>query len=286
MANVRDIKNRIKSIENIQQITKAMKMVASARIKKVERALKSRRPYCERLFEIIDEVMSQLDEPDAHPLLEKHQENGEGALALLVVTADKGLCGGYNMNVLRAADRFIRRSGRKVRLYVVGNKALRYFTRKLHAIDREYVLWEPGESLAREIAFFLAGEFIGRRFDELWCVYTQCVSLLSQNVVEEPILPLRRCNENGREAADIFEPSPAATLELLLPRYFKELIMRILLDAKTAELSARINAMANATENAESVVDELRLNYYRARQDAITTEILEVTSGAEKLSRK
>ncbi|MGV8124129.1 MAG: ATP synthase F1 subunit gamma [Candidatus Xenobiia bacterium LiM19] len=286
MANVRDIKNRIKSIENIQQITKAMKMIASARIKKVERSLKSRKPYCERLFEIIDEVMSQLDEPGVHPLLEKRQENGDGALALLVITADKGLCGGYNMNIIRAAERFIRKSGKTVRLYVVGNKAFRYFSRKLYTIDKEYVVWDPNESLARDLAFYLAGEYINGRFDELWCVYTQCLSLLSQNVVEEPLLPLRRREIEIRDTTYVFEPSPAATLELLLPRYFKELIMRLLLDARTAELSARINAMANATENAESVVDELRLNYYRARQDAITTEILEVTSGAEKLNRK
>ncbi len=286
MANVRDIKNRIKSIENIQQITKAMKMIASARIKKVERSLKSRKPYCERLFEIIDEVMSSLEEPGAHPLLEKRSEGDGGAVGLLVVSADKGLCGGYNMNVIRAADRFIRKSGKTVRLYVVGNKAYRYFTRKLFTVEKEYVVWDPKESLARDIAFYLAGEFINRRFDELWCVYTQCLSLLCQNVVEEPLLPLRRSEVHGSDTTYIFEPSPAAALEMLLPRYFKELIMRILLDSRTAELSARINAMANATENAESVVDELRLNYYRARQDAITTEILEVTSGAEKLNKR
>jgi F-type H+-transporting ATPase subunit gamma len=286
MANVRDIKNRIKSIENIQQITKAMKMVASARIKKVERQLKSRKPYCERLFDIIDEVISQLDEPNAHPLLEKRSEGDEAGLALLVVTGDKGLCGAYNMNVIRTAERFLKKQQRPVRLYVVGNKAFRYFTRKLYKVVKEYVVWDPKDSLATEIAFFLADEFINRRFDELWCIYTQSVTRLTQRVVEEVLLPIKRGESAVIDTADIFEPSPAATLELLLPRYFKELVMRILLDSRTAELSARVNAMANATDNAESVVNELRLNYYRARQDAITTEILEVTSGAEKLNKK
>jgi F-type H+-transporting ATPase subunit gamma len=283
MPNVKEIKNRIKSIQNIQQITKAMKMIASARIKKSDRLLRARRPFCASLLDFVHDVVTQFDEA-RHGLLEEREIRKIG---VLVITGDKGLCGAYNVNVMRRAERFLKNppEGKKVLLYVVGTKAMRYFSRRFNNIEKHYVSWEPTDELAEEMANFFSEEFARGAFDELVCFYTQSVSLMTQQVTDERILPLPLEEKDAHIPHYILEPWPEALLNILLPYCLRELLVRILLDARTAELSARINAMSNATENAEKFVDELRLNYFRARQETITTEILEITSGAEAFKK-
>jgi F-type H+-transporting ATPase subunit gamma len=281
MPNTKEILGRIKSVQNIQQITRAMKMIASARIKKVEKLLKSSKPYCAKLREIIEEALGRVEEL-THPLTMKRPVKTVG---LLVVTGDKGLCGPYNMNVIRAVDRFMRNqgSGKKVVFYVIGTKALRHFSRRQVNIRKSYVSWTAKESFAEEVAHFLVDEFTGKHFDELHCIYTQSISMLTQRVSTEKILPLEQKGEKRGNVLFIFEPEPEVALNILLPLYMKELIMRIFLDSQTSEMASRLNAMSNATDNAEKLVGELRLHYFRARQENITTEILEIVSGAESL---
>jgi len=204
------------------------------------------------------------------------------------VTGDKGLCGAYNMNVVRRAERFIRHQGdgKELLLYVVGTKAFRYFTRKQRTVEKHYLSWDPTDELAEEMAHFFAEEFARGAFDELRCFSTLSISLLTQQVTDEPILPIPLGEGENKESLFLLEPRPEALLNILLPFCLREMLMRILLDARTAELSARINAMSNATDNAEKFVDELKLNYFRARQESITTEILEITSGAESQKRR
>lgn len=281
MANVREIQNRIKGVQNIQQITRAMKMIAAARIKKIERMLKSRRPYCKRMFEVVEEIMSQIEDVH-HPLLTKRPLKKTGIVA---ITGDKGLCGAYNMNVIRATENFINSLGRERSfvLYCIGNKAFRYFSKKCKYIGKQFVGWSPTDDFAAEIADYLASEFNRESFDELHCIYTRYHTMLTQKVDKEQILPIGRSDEKIIEKNFIFEPAPQVSLDIILPKYFKDNIMRIFLDSVTSELASRVNAMSNATDNAEKFVGELRLNYYKARQDQITTEILEIASGAEVL---
>lgn len=286
MANVRDIKRRIKGVQNIQQITRAMKMIAAVKIKRIERLLKSRRPYCEKLFEIINEIIAQLDEL-SHPLLEMRKESLK--VGILVICGDKGLCGSYNMNVIRHAERFLRSLSEEKRahvLYVAGGKAYRYLLKKGYNMEKYYFPWEPTNELAEVLAHTLSQDFIDRKFDELHCIYTKSISLTSMKVWAEQFFPIKREENTAKKnQLFIFEPVPVQALNTILPVFVRENMMRILLDSRTAELSSRINAMANATENAESLVEELKLNYYRARQESITKELLEIVSCSEVLHK-
>ncbi|MDQ7824810.1 MAG: ATP synthase F1 subunit gamma [Candidatus Eremiobacteraeota bacterium] len=285
MANVRDIQDRIKGVQNIQQITRAMKMVASARIKKVDRLLRSRRPYTERLAEVLQEALSQAGD-FSYPLMEIRTPAKKSAI--LLVTGDKGLCGAYNLNVMRKAERLLRAFSRdrEAFFYIVGTKGYRYFSRRFCVIRKHYLAWEPEVKFADELAVFFAQEYRKGAFDELYCVYTKAVSMLTQHLVQEKLFPFEISAGGGPKGGALFEPEPAKALQLLIPMYIKENIMRILLDARTSELAARINAMSNATDNAEKLVEELRLNYFRARQESITTEILEVATGAALMGKE
>lgn len=283
MANVKEIQRRIKSVKNIQQITRAMKMIAAARIKKIERMLKSRRPYCDRIFEIVNEIMSQIDDIH-HPLLEIRPVKRIG---IVIVTADKGLCGAYNMNVIRNAEHYMNEmdKDKTVVLYCIGTKGYRYFSKRRRLVEKQYVGWTPKDAFAEELAGLFSGEFANGSFDELHCIYTRYITMLSQKVTKERIFPVGRIEEKRKEMNYIFEPAPEEALNIILPKYVKENMMRILLDSMTAELASRINAMSNATDNAEKFVNELKLNYYKARQEQITTEILEIASGAEVMKK-
>jgi F-type H+-transporting ATPase subunit gamma len=166
-------------------------------------------------------------------------------------------------------------------MYLAGTKAFRYFSRKRRDIKKTFLSWEARDSLAGEITGFLTGEFKEKHFDELYCIYTQSISMMTQRVVTEKILPLEKLESRAASALYLFEPEPEQAINIILPLFLREYIMKILLDARTAEMASRLNAMSNATDNAEKLVGELRLNYFRARQENITTEILEITSGAE-----
>ena len=284
MAGVREIKGRIKSVRNIQQITKAMKMVAAARIKKVETRMKAARPFAYKMQEVVGELTSQL-EGALDPLMEVRPAK---RVAIIVVSADKGLCGSYNNNVMKVSMQAIkehREAGREVVVIPVGSKGLRYFQRRPFPLEDPVTGWNPDFDVARALADSMTKKFTSGEVDEVYAVYTRVVSALAQEAKVERLLPLRSEQGPQHVLPYIFEPDPQAVLSAILPRYLQIMFFQILLEARTSELGARLRAMTNATDNADKLVGSLTLEFFRARQSAITNEILEVASGAEALNK-
>lgn len=283
MGSEREIRRSIKSVRNIQQITKAMKMVAAARIKKAEARMRASRPFAYKYKEVVEELISQ-SKDSVHPLMQwRPPEN----VMVFMISADKGLCGSYNTNVLRMTLEYLHNisSSSRVHLVVLGQKGTRALSKKGFTPLREFIKWEPTYELAVQLADLCNGRFSRGEVDEVLCFYTRSLSSLQQKASVEKILPLKQEGMKGKILPIIYEPSPLEALDLILPRYLEVIFYQTLLEARAAELGARLRAMSNATENAEKLISELTLKYFRARQEAITTEILEVATGAEALRR-
>jgi F-type H+-transporting ATPase subunit gamma len=285
MAGVREIKGRIKSVRNIQQITKAMKMVAAARIKKVETRMKAAKPFAYKMKEVVGELTAQL-EGALDPLMEVRPAH---KVLIVAVSADKGLCGSYNNNILKLSMTTVKEhaeAGREVMVMPVGSKAYRYFQRRPYKIVHEVTGWNPDFDLGRDIARTVTEMFIKGEVDEVHAVYTEVISALAQKATVMRVLPLRSEEKGEHHVLPyIFEPDAKSALNAILPKYLQIIFFQILLEARTAELGARLRAMSNATDNADKLVGTLTLDFFRARQAAITNEILEVASGAEALHK-
>ncbi len=284
MASLRDIKRRIKSVRNIQQITKAMKMVAAARIRRAEQQLKAAKPYAQKLKEVLGELTDSGDGEQVHPLM---QARPVKKVALLLVTSDKGLCGAYNNHMLRMFHKDIVAMGDEVdSIYVIGSKGEKFLGRRKIDTRRSVTGWDPTFDLAIELSDEFRDRFLAGEVDEIRCYYTQAVSAMTQTPVVEtflPILPVEKEESAIVSGETLFEPSKEEALGVLLPRYLRNTIYRILMEAKVAELGARLKAMSNATENADKLAGELTLQFYKIRQATITSEILEISNGAEAL---
>lgn len=282
MSSLRDLKNRIKSVRNIQQITKAMKMVAAARIKKAEDQLKAARPYAEKLKEVVTEMTAQMDE-GLHPLMISRPVE---RVAVMVVSSDKGLCGAYNNNLLRMLWKDINEDSMPpFDVVAIGGKVNKYLARRQVKPEISKINWSPEFELAQELSNTLSDWFISGKVDEVRCYYTQVVTSMTQKPVVETILPLQ--SEDDVEVASLpyeFEPSAEEALNILLPRYLRNIVYKILMESKVSELASRLKAMTNATDNADKLAEELTLEFFRLRQESITREILEICSGAEALS--
>lgn len=286
MASERDIKRRIKAVRNVQQITKAMKMVAAARIKKAEDMLKAARPYSRKLQEVMRELISQMDEV-IHPLMEVRQVQRTG---MLIVTSDKGLCGAYNNNLFKLAWQFMEKTGHaNLSNIVVGGKGEKFFRRRKVDIGMLRAGVNPSFALAQEIANQLTEWYLSGRVDQVVVFYTQAVSAAVQRPAQEQLLPLVHEDKGeGPQGANSlvweFEPSAEEALNILLPRYLSNTIYRILVEARVSELGARLKSMTNATDNADKLAHSLTLQFFRIRQENITKEILEIVGGAEALA--
>ena len=281
MANIKDLKARIKAVKNIQQITKAMKMVAAAKIKKAESKTKAAKPYTEKMGHIVEELAGFIEEP--HPLYELRELKKVGCW---IITADKGLCGSYNHNLISLANQTIKELGEKSDLAIMttGNKARRFYA--LHGYDILHNFHAgayPEYNEALHIAKIMIDAFLNNEMDEIWCVYTKFISAMSQKPTKVRVLPLPTPLAKGVHGDMIFEPDAYTVLDSLLPQYVTVMIYTILLESRAAELGARLVAMGNATDNAEKLIGDITLKFYRARQEAITKEIIEVSSGAEAL---
>ncbi|MGE0490372.1 MAG: ATP synthase F1 subunit gamma [Vulcanimicrobiota bacterium] len=282
MSSIRDLKRRIKSVRNIQQITKAMKMVAAARIRKAEEQLKAARPYAEKLKEVVTDLTSQMEDI-LHPLMESRPVK---RVAYLVVSSDKGLCGAYNNNLLRMAWRDLSdENGLPHDLIAVGAKVNKYLARRKVQPTVARTGWSPDFVLAQELADTLSDWFINEQVDQVVVFYTRAVSAMTQEPLREVILPLTNVADADRAEAlpYEFEPSAEVALNILLPRYLRMIIYKILMEAKVSELGSRLKAMSNATDNADKLAGELTLEFFRLRQESITREILEISGGAEAL---
>jgi F-type H+-transporting ATPase subunit gamma len=278
-----DLRRRIRSVKNTQQITKAMKMVSAAKLRRAQEAMFAARPYARKMMEVLNSLAARAS-PDAHPLL---QEHGDEKILLVVVTADKGLCGGFNANITRAATRFLdeaERGERKLELDVVGRKGRDYFRRRRFRIRSEHVgLFQALQyPAAQRIAQSLVERYVKGETDRIHIVYNEFKSVIQQRVVVEQLLPIVKMEFDPRAGAldYIYEPAPGAIFDEILPKHVEIQVWRAMLESVAAEHGARMSAMDAASNNAADMIDRLTLYMNKVRQAAITKEIIEVVSGA------
>jgi len=277
-----DIRRRIRSVRSTQQITKAMKMVSAAKLRRAQGARVAARPYARKMMEVLDSLASRA-EPDAHPLLE---DRPRGRVLMVVVTADKGLAGAFNANILRTAQRFLADQGgsEAVDLTLVGRRARDFFRRRDVKIRSEYVsVFQPLRyETARKLAHELIEAFTSRQADQVFLVYNEFKSVIQQRIVVDRLLPIERHAIRPQEPAldYVYEPSPTAIFAEILPKHVEVQVWRALLESQAAEHGARMTAMDAATNNASEMIDRLTLHMNKVRQAAITKEIIEVVSGA------
>jgi F-type H+-transporting ATPase subunit gamma len=275
-----DIRRRIRSVKSTQQITKAMKMVSAAKLRRAQEAMFAARPYARKMGEVLQSLASRA--PAAHPLLE---ERGNERILGVVVTADKGLCGGFNSNILRMVQNFVKETAaREVTVSVVGRKARDYFRRRHVKIHAEHVgvFTSLQYATAHRIAHEVIQAFTSREVDEVWLVYNEFKSVIQQRIVAKRLLPVERATLDPREPAldYLYEPGPNEIFQGILPKYVEIQVWQALLESAAAEHGARMAAMDAATNNAADMIDRLTLYMNKVRQAAITKEIIEVVSGA------
>ncbi len=299
MANLLDIRRRIKSIKNTQQITKAMKMVSAAKLKRAQDRVVTARPFANKMLEVLGELASHTDEDFHHPLLD---ERGDERYLVVLVTADKGLCGAFNTNLTKAAQSFMRENAEKtVEMMPVGRKGRDFFRRRNVTFVEEYIGLTGKGRVEYSEAVDLARDVINRytedkEIDKVFIIYNEFKSVLQQRVIVEQLLPVSRTPETsaaGEAATDasrpqtfteyIYEQPPAEIFSRLLPRLIETQIFRALLESIASEQGARMTAMDSASKNAGELIGSLTLNMNRIRQAAITNEIIEVVSGASSV---
>ena len=295
MPNLLDIRRRIKSVKNTQQITKAMKMVSAAKLKRAQDRVVTARPFANKMMEVLGELAKRTDEDFHHPLLDLR---GDQRYLLVLITADKGLCGAFNTNLTKAAQAFMREHYDKtVELMAIGRKG-RDFFRNRHAVIVAEFLGLTGKgrvefSEALEVARAIIKLYTeDKEIDKVFLIYNEFKSVLSQRVVLEQLLPVSRAKEAEPEARSaqpltlvdyVYEQPPAEMFARLLPRLIETQIFRALLESVASEHGARMTAMDSASKNASELIETLTLNMNRVRQAAITNEIIEVVSGAAAL---
>jgi F-type H+-transporting ATPase subunit gamma len=288
MANLRAIRKRIGSVKSTQQITKAMKMVSAAKLKRAQDAIVAARPYARQMREVVQAVARRAGQ-DAHPLLMSRETK---KLGLLVITSDRGLCGGFNSNLLRAVNRFLeekKKKGEEVVLFAVGRKARDFFRRRRVPLRKEYIniLGSLSYAHAERVAGDLREGYLAGEFDEVEIAFNEFRSAISQYVKRERLFPIAVEPAEG-EAAEagidyLYEPSRKEILAALLPKYVETQIFRMLLESVAGEHGARMTAMDSATNNAVDMISRLTLQMNRARQASITKELMEIIGGAEAL---
>ncbi len=285
MSSLREIRRKIKSVKSIQQITKAMKMVAAARLRRAQSRILSARPFAQKMEELMTHLLSKVEEEGAHPLFVKR--SGEKR-ALLLVTADKGLCGAFNTNLIREATKYILKHGaQNVVLFVVGRKGRDFFRRIQSSMDKEYLNIFNNLNFAH--AELITADLLDGYTKKSWVavdiLYNEFKSVIQQKLVVKTLLPIVPVEhvETKPFPDFIYEPVREQLLEALIQRFLKSQVFRVLLESSAAELGARMAAMDSATRNGRELLDSLTLTMNRTRQTSITKEILEVVSGAEAL---
>jgi F-type H+-transporting ATPase subunit gamma len=287
MASLRDIRTRIASVKNTRQITSAMKMVSAAKLRRATEAATSARPYQQTLTRTLQRVAASAGDVE-HPLLTSHEHVKK--VLVVVVTSDRGLCGGFNGTLNRRTEDFIRKQradGREVSVRTYGRKSRDYF--KNRGFGTEHARTDMVRAMfadeAASLATWLTDQFAAGGFDEAWIAFNQFKSVLSQVPTFNRILPLAiEAGETQAGGADfLYEPSGETILNALLPMYLRTLLLQSFLETEAGEHAARMTAMDNATRNASDLIGALTLEYNRGRQAAITKELIEIVSGAEAL---
>jgi F-type H+-transporting ATPase subunit gamma len=316
MPNLKSIRDRIQSVKNTQKITQAMRLVAAAKVRRAQEQVTATRPFADRLAQVLYGLQGRLRFEEANlPLLRRREVKTVG---LLVISGDRGLCGAYNSNVIRRAEnraKELKAEGIDCRFVLVGRKATQYFQRRNQAIEATYIGLEqiPTSAEASQIADELLSLFLSETVDRVELIYTRFVSLISSRPVIQTLLPLdpqgfetpddeifRLTTRGGQFQVErekvtapqaqtfpqdmIFEQDPLQILDALLPLYLNNQLLRALQESAASELASRMTAMGSASDNAKQLISTLTLSYNKARQAAITQEIMEVVGGAEALS--
>lgn len=292
MATLRDIQNRIKAVNNTQKITKAMKMVAAAKLKKVQGRMLDLRPYADKMNEVLKSLASGAD-TEAHPLLAARPRK---TVEVLVITSDRGLCGAFNTNILKAAQETIdgfKTDGFEISVSTVGKKAADYFKRRNVETRNSWIDVSGNVSFikAEEIANDIKESYMNETVDEVVVVYNAFKSVVAQTVTVAKFLPLSpdeseqgaAAEAEGASADFIYEPSTEAIFERLIPRNVDVQVYRALLESSAAEEGARMSAMENATQSCDEMVGKLTLQFNKARQASITGELMDIVGGVEAL---
>jgi F-type H+-transporting ATPase subunit gamma len=284
MAKTQDIKRRIRSIGNTRQLTRAMKMVSAAKLRRAQERIVKSRPYAAQVLRILRSLAARAN-PELNPLLQVHDGNH---VELFVLTGDKGLCGSFNANIIRKAEGFARElTNKQVGIAAVGKRGRDYFARRAFDIRHEWidVFRDVQFTLAAEMAQEIMDRYLALEIDEVYLVYNEFKSAIQARPVIQRLLPVEPLEMSSGEVADdyIYEPEPERLFAALLPHYVEQLVFQALLESVAAEHAARMTAMDSATKNAGELIEALTLTMNRVRQASITTEIIEVVSGAEAL---
>lgn len=288
MASLRDIKRKIQAVEKTKQITRAMNMVAAAKLKSSQLRMENFRPYADKFMEVLTSVAMRVN-PKMHPLLAVREPK---RVRIICMTSDRGLCGGFNSNVIRAVDGFLRERKKEdiqVSLVAVGRKGRDIFRKKENMVgDHTDVFKQFDISLAADIGEALISSFIDEEYDELYIAFNEFKNIAIQRPRIERLLPIGSDSiedlEPERRVEYIYEPSEEALIDELLPSYLKIMIYRALLETAAGENGARMVAMDNATSNCEEMITDLTLKFNKARQQAITGELMDIVGGTEALA--
>ena len=293
MANLLDIRRRIKSVKNTQQITKAMKMVSAAKLKRAQDRVINARPFANKMADVLADLGSQTTEDFHHPLLDAR---GDEKYLVVLVTADKGLCGAFNANLIKAAQAFVKQNaGKTIEFLTIGRKGRDFYRRRANVVGEYIGLTGKGRvefSEALEVAHDIIKRFTeDETIDKVFLIFAEFKTVLTQRMVVEQLVPISRATETeaGATAATeevkdyIYEQPPAEIFTRLLPRLVETQIFRALLESIASEQGARMTAMDAASKNAGDLISSLTLNMNRVRQAAITREIIEIVSGAAAL---
>ena len=285
MSGLKEIRNRISSVSSTMQITNAMKMVSAAKLKKAQDSISATLPYSNKLSELIKNISSSTDSDDTNPLFEKRESKN---LLIIAITSNKGLCGGFNSNIIKEVNNIKSTSASKrVDLLTIGKKGDDILSKKFEVISsHNYVYDNFNYSNIKEIAETVMQKFSDKEYDEVTLVYNHFKNAATQIVTKEQYLPIEEsADENNSVSGDyIFEPNRPKILNELIPKSLSIQLFKAISDSVAGEHGARMTAMHKATDNASELRDQLKLTYNKARQTAITNEILEIVGGAEALN--
>ena len=288
MSTLREIRTRIGSVKSTQQITKAMKMVAASKLRKAQEKIMATRPYASRLQEIVGHLMTRI-EPGQIPYF---SDRPVEKILMVIVTADRGLCGAFNANLIRyAVDKIKSHEEKEVSLFLIGRKGYEFFSKRDYSVFQSKInFFNHLQFLdAQEIVQKIVSSFLDRQFDRVEILYNEFKSAVRQDIVLEQFLPFVPDEEMIQSASSIdylYEPGKEQILNLIIPKQLNIQMWKVLLESNAAEQGARMTAMESATDNAEELIAQLTLHYNRARQSAITKEISEIVGGAEALKEK
>lgn len=289
MANLKLIKKRIASVKNTQKITKAMKMVAAAKLRRAQTAVTSSRPFLNKMQEVVHELIQKLSTKDKPVYLQPHKTIKK--VRVTVVSSNKGLCGGFNSNLLRQSEKFLRElkdQGKIFELFLIGKKANEYFTARRYKINNLNTAWADAMSFEEAAGLCRQNveDYKNNHIDECYFVYNKFTSAISQVPTIEKLLPVESSQKTEKSFGIdyIYEPSQKAILDDLLPRFLASKVQMFHKESLASELGARMAAMDSATKNASEMIDGLTLQYNRARQAAITMELLDIVNGSESLN--